>query len=287
MPTEKRVLVIDSTILNAIQKCPYYTFLSFHKNLRAETTAEPLERGDLTHHILEHYYKSIKDGGKINEARDFAAEKGREKYPSLHMDASASEWIIQSFFQYVERWRNDGIKVIDVEKAFMIKVYEDDELIVYYAGKIDLVAEFPLIGITTVDHKSRTRKNDETELNNQFIGYSIATDCNIVYVNEFGLQTSKAPEEKFRRMPLSYTDGMKAHWLNNILKYWVRQLDYHLQENVWPEIWNPWHCKNCVFSPVCKSSTEDERMRKLGQNYVIGPPWDVTQVLEGEGNDNP
>jgi len=71
------------------------------------------------------------------------------------------------------------------------------------------------------------------------------------------------------------------------LKYWVRQLDYHLQENVWPEIWNPWHCKNCVFSPVCKSSTEDERMRKLGQNYVIGPPWDVTQVLEGEGNDNP
>jgi hypothetical protein len=248
-------------------------------------TAEPLERGDLTHHILEHYYLSIKDGAKIDDARDFATDKGRVKYPTLHMDASACEWIIQSFHQYVDRWRNDGLKVLEVEKAFMMKVYEDDYLIVYYAGKIDLIAELPLIGRTALDHKSRTRKNDETELNNQFIGYAINSDCNIVYVNEFGLQTSKAPEEKFRRMPLSYTDGMKAHWLNNILKYWVRQLDYHLQENVWPEIWNPWNCKNCIFAPACKSSNEEERERKLRTNYVIGEPWDVSGALEGESHE--
>jgi len=284
MPAEKRVLVIDSTILNALQKCPYYTFLAFNRNLRTKVIAEPLERGDLTHHILEHYYLSLKGGAKVDDARDFAADKGRIKYPTLNMDASACEWIIQSFHLYVERWRNDGIKVLEVEKAFMIKVYEDDELIVYYSGKIDLICEFPLIGTATVDHKSRTRKNDETELNNQFIGYAIATDCNIVYVNEFGLQTSLKPEEKFRRIPLSYTDGMKAHWLNNVLKYWVRQLDYHLQENIWPEVWNPWNCKSCVFNQVCKSSTEEERMRKLQTEYVIGPPWDVSAALEGEPN---
>lgn len=282
MPNEKRVLVIDSTILNALQKCPYYTFLSFHKNLRTEVVAEPLERGDLTHHILEHYYLSRKDGAKIDDARDFAMDKGRIKYPTLHMDVSSCEWILQSFVQYVDRWRNDGIKVLEVEKPFMMKVYEDAELIVYYAGKIDLICELPLIGVTAMDHKSRTRKNDETELNNQFIGYAIQTGSNVIYVNEFGLQTSKPPEEKFRRMPLSYTEGMKAHWLNNILKYWIRQLDYHLQENVWPEVWNPWHCKNCVFNTVCKSSNEDERERKLKQNYVIGPAWDVSGALEGE-----
>lgn len=283
----KRVLVIDSTILNALQKCPYYTFLAFHKNLRTQVMAEPLERGDLTHHILEHYYLSLKDGAKVDDARDFAIEKGRVKYPNLNMDVASCEWILQSFTQYVEVFRNDGIKVLEVEKAFMMKVYEDEELIVYYSGKIDLICELPLVGVVPIDHKSRARRNEETELNNQFIGYAIHTDSNFVYVNEFGLQTSKKPEEKFRRMPLSYTDGMKAHWHNNVLRYWVRQLDFHLQENIWPEVWNPWHCKNCVFSTVCKSSSDEERYRKLQQNYIQGEPWDVTKVLEGEAHDVP
>lgn len=281
MSKEKRQLVIDSTILNTLQTCGYKTFLSFVKHLRALKTPEPFERGDLTHHILEHYYLSLKDGAKVDDARDFATARGREKYPTLDMEVSACEWIIQSFHQYVEKYRHDGMKVLTVEEPFIMKVYEDDELEGYYSGKIDLTCELPLIGKTTFDHKSRTRKNEETILNNQFIGYSIRADSNIVYVNEFGLQTSLKPDEKFRRIPLSYTDDLKIHWLNNIVKYWFRQLDYYLQENVWPEQWSPWICRNCVFAEVCKSGTQEEKNRKLLLSYIESEPWDVSKALEG------
>lgn len=281
MTKEKRILVLDSTILNSVQKCGYYTFLSFVKHLRAAQTPEPFERGDLTHHILEHYYKTRKSGGNRKDATEFAVAKGREKYPSLNMEVSACEWVIQSFYQYEERWANDGLKVLEVEKPFMMKIYEDDELICYYSGKIDLIAELPLIGVVPIDHKSRTRMNEETLLNNQFMGYAIHTDSNFVYVNEFGLQKTKTPEEKFRRIPLSYNDELKAHWLNDIVKHWVRTLDYYLQENVWPEQWNPYICKSCIFADVCKSGTDEEKARKLTLNYVESEPWDVTKALEG------
>src|SRR6187401_3442188 len=112
MAKEKRILVLDSTILNSVQKCGYYTFLSFVKHLRAAQTPEPFERGDLTHHILENYYKTLKGGAKRLEAVEFAVAKGREKYPTLNMEVSDCEWIIQSFYQYSERWANDGLKVL-------------------------------------------------------------------------------------------------------------------------------------------------------------------------------
>lgn len=278
---EKRIIVIDSTILNTLTACPYRTFLSFVKHLRALKTPEYFERGDLTHHILENYYVSLKNGAKIDEAKEFAAAKGREKYPSLDMEVSNAEWILQSFELYVERYRNDGIKVIDVEKPFLMKVYEDDDLIAYYSGKIDLIAELPLIGVIPLDHKSRTRANEEVVLNNQFIGYAINQDSSFVYVNEFGLQKSKDPDERFRRIPLSFTDELKEHWLNHIVKYWVRQLDYYLQENVWPEIWNPYQCRRCVFANVCRTGNMVERSRKLELEYKEGEPWDVTKALEG------
>lgn len=278
----KRILTIDATILNTLQTCGYKTFLSFQKHLRAVKTPEVFERGDLVHHMLEMYYKSLKDGATKEEAAIHAEARGREKYPTLELQASECEWIIQSFHLYIERWKDDGIKVLEVEEAFIFKCYEDDELEAYYSGKIDLFAEFPLIGAIPIDHKSRTRKNEETVLNNQFMGYSIAKGCNYVYVNEFGLQTSLKPEDKFRRMPLSFTDSLKAHWLNNILKFWVRQLDYYAQNNIWPEQWNPYICKNCVFNEVCKSGTYEEKLRKIKTGFIESEPWDVTKALEGK-----
>jgi hypothetical protein len=62
----------------------------------------------------------------------------------------------------------------------------------------------------------------------------------------------------------------------------VRQLDYYAQNNIWPEQWNPYICKNCVFNEVCKSGTYEEKLRKIKTGFIESEPWDVTKALEGK-----
>ena len=54
--TEKRVISIDSTILNTFQLCARKAQYNFEEHLQPPTKAEPLERGDLLHKMMELYY---------------------------------------------------------------------------------------------------------------------------------------------------------------------------------------------------------------------------------------
>jgi len=275
----KRCLIMDSQILTSVQSCAWKTNLTFVRKLRLiGNVPEAIERGDLSHKMFERYYLHLKNEVSFQDAVEDVIEYGRAYYPSLDLDVSESEWVIETFKQYTNHYRFDGLKVHDVEKPFMFKIYEDDDLIVYYAGKIDLVADVPLVGVVPFDHKNRARKNDETQMNNQFIGYAIAVDSPIVYVNEVGLQHSKTPDDKFRRMPLSYTSGMKKLWLENTI-YWARQLDLYLQTDTWPLQINPYICKGCVFMNVCTSDSKAMMEHKLSTQYYVNDKWDVTTEL--------
>lgn len=285
MSDEKRIIPLDSQILDAIQKCPFYCYLHFVKNFRQDETIAPLERGDLGHTLLEVYYKLLQKGFSWNDAVEQAIIKGREHYQGLELDLAEAEWIVSTFHQYTQYYKHDGIKVLGVEEAFSFIIYEDDELVVLYEGKIDLHCELPVLGISLYDHKWRQQRADYSPLDNQFIGYSVATNSNLIYVNEVGLQKSYEPEKKFRRIPIPIGDGVKERWLKNTI-YWAKILDYSIQSNIWPQSHlktaplGITQCEKCQYKRVCNSENETEMTRKIQDHFHIGEKWTVHKEEE-------
>jgi hypothetical protein len=279
-PQEKRILALDSQILDAIQKCSFYTFLNFVKNYRTNEKIAPLERGDLGHTILEVYYKLLKRGFNWDDAVEQATIKGREHYQTLSLDLDVCEWVIKTFHEYARYYKDDGIKILGVEESFSFVIYEDEELIIVYEGKIDLQAEFPVLGVSIMDHKWRAMKADYNPLDNQLIGYSIATNQNFIYINEVGLQKSYAAEKKFRRVTINIGDGVKARWLKNTIQ-WAKILDYNLQNNIWPQSHlktaplGITQCAKCQFNRICNSENDEEMARKIKDEFHIGEQWGV------------
>ena len=283
----QRILIIDSQELSTVQDCPWKYFLKFNKQFRKSgITPEPLERGSLGHIILETYYNCLKVNTPFETALEQAVNVGREAYIEMDLDVDICEWTIKSFYQYAHRWRYDGIKVIEVEQASMFPLYEDDELKVFYSTKIDLLAEFPLTGIGPVDHKFRGQKAEYHKLDNQFIGYAVATNSDVVYINEIGLQESPkyTPEIKFRRIPLSYDSGIKERWIKNTI-WWAKQIDWFTQNETFPQCHNTagrqgiTKCAMCEYNIICSSSTQQEMNRKIIDMYHLVDKWDVTKEL--------
>jgi len=278
MADEKRILALDSQLLDAIQKCPFYTYLNFVKNYRPNEVIAPMQRGDLGHRMLEVYYKLIQKGYEWNEAVEKATEVGREHYQSLSLDLQTSEWIVKTFHQYTEYYKFDGIKILGVEDSFSFVIYEDDELIIVYEGKIDLHAEFPILGVTIIDHKWRQVKAEYIGLDNQLIGYAIAVSSNLVYINEVGLQKSYEPEKKFRRVAIPIGDGVKERWLKNTIM-WAKILDHAMQNNVWPQSHLKTaplgisQCVKCIFNKICNSENDETMVMKIQNEFHIGERW--------------
>ena len=276
--TEKRILALDSQILDAIQKCGFYTYLNFIQNYRTDSKVLPMERGDLGHTVLEVYYKLLLKGYSWNDAVEQATIKGREHYQNLNLDLQTSEWVIKTFHQYSEYYKHDGIRILGVEETFSFIIYEDDELIVVYEGKIDLQAEFPVLGVSILDHKWRAMKADYSPLDNQFIGYAIATKSSLVYVNEVGLQKSYEPEKKFRRVPISIGEGVKERWIKNTIS-WAKILDFNIQNNVWPQSHlktaplGITQCVKCQYNRICDSENDAEMERKITEHFHLGSKW--------------
>lgn len=290
-PENKRILVFDSQILNAIMNCHWYTYLTFIKNLRFNHSSEVMQRGSLIHDLFERYYKIKKhyqDNNKdfdvdFERIQEVLSDKAREIYPEHDYSTDEGEAILKAVQQNLERWRYDGLRIISVEEPFLVKIYENDELLAYLQGKIDLVAEPPNQPATPFDHKSRARKHDETTMNNQFIGYAFATNSEFVCVNEVGLQKILAPEDKHRRQTLSIPKGFQDRWLRNT-QAWIKELDFSLQNNYWPMKINPYICAKCVFQDVCKSQSDNEVERKLAIHFHEVEPWDVGKKLENEAH---
>jgi len=286
---DKRILPIDSQILDAVQKCGFFTYLNFIKNWRPNETPAPIERGDLGHTILERYYRLIQKGTSWDDAVKFATEVGREHYQTLNLDLQTAEWVVRSFHEYAQFYKHDGIKPLEVEESFSFVIYEDDDLIVVYEGKIDLFCEMPSIGKVIMDHKWRAMKADYSPLDNQLIGYAVRTGLNLVYVNEVGLQKSYEPEKKFRRVPLYIGAGVKEQWIKNTVQ-WAKILDYQIQNNIWPQSHlkvaplGITQCIKCKYHSICNSENPEIQAMKIQNEFHIGDRWSPHKEEVAETN---
>lgn len=285
---EKRVIAVDSQMLEGIQTCSRYYNYAFVRHITTHKSKFYLDRGTLLHSILSEYYSNGKN-------MDNAISKSWIESAELTLTGEEVEEVHNNLRDYAEHYSSDRWEALtDTEGQPLIErvatkiLFEDENFMFVYQGVIDLqicIAGMSLPdGLVIVDHKSTNRRSALIDLNNQFIGYCWMTGCQRIIKNEIGFQKSLKPHERFVRHLLSYEATRIEEWVENSI-HWLKQLVFCHEADIWPM--NLTSCSKwssfltgggCMMIDVC-TATPDFREYKLERDYKIREPWDVGRKL--------
>lgn len=276
-------IVMDMSQYDMFLLCPYRFRNRYKLNLGTTESNDNLERGTLIHIACETYYESLRTGAKYDYAVNSAMLKLKEAFViESNLDNDEANRIIETMEEYFDYWRvaDQSFEILGVEEPFLYLLYEDDEVRIHLAGKIDLRIRDNKYDNVPYDHKSFKRSGPVNSLSNQFKNYCVVSKSNILIVNRIGMQKTLKPHEKFLRVPLSYDHLIFDAWKKNV----VVNIMHYLQceaENVWPT--NETSCdkfnRQCEYKAVCESSGEEAKIFKLNTQYIKVDPWDVSKVL--------
>src|SRR3990167_2025605 len=280
---EKPIIVFDATELDNFDSCTFKWHAFHHRRIYPKQTKSFFESGSLLHYILEHYYKQKMitpsvDGGSIEEI----IEKGRIKSLDYRMDLEEVGQIIFQFREYVRYYENENIIPIAVEEPFLIELFEDEDIKVLISGKPDLIFKYSHTGDKIVmDHKKVTREFPYSPLRNQFNLYATAMQTDTVIVNKVGFQKTKKPNERFLRAAFVYNPESLAEWRQDVINTARKMLLYEQAEH-YPR--NRTSCEKfagCYLQRFC-ATRPSAREFLIGNEYIIGEPWDVSGGLESK-----
>src|ERR1044071_1803398 len=236
----QKILSFDATILNTFQSCARKTKYSFVENLRLPEKEEALERGDLIHKMMEVYYslqlkhfdfdtevwKEIIASGiqapislperKHQTIVDFSVTVGRYFSTKMDLPTEEIEESIYQFREYAKYYEHDSWCPLAVEEVVLNILFENDDHKFIYNFKVDLVAEKGNV-ISPFDHKPSKRRQEQTSLSTQFIGYCYGLGMNNIVVNKIGFQKSLTPQQRFKRYTLSGRESHKCEGGENKL----------------------------------------------------------------------
>lgn len=280
---QKQIIVIDASQLNTLQSCDEQLRLQYILNLRPLQKAEALEKGDLVHTILEAYYRALrlrrlKMHGFEQYTRaqivDKSCQVGAVLAPSLQLDMATAFNVISNVRDYFNFYSSDGWEPLFIEMGFSKIIFEDEDFIFVYEGKVDLVTE--VAGGNQpdciVDHKSASRSKTPHPLNNQFLGYCWALEKRNVVKNEIGFQSSYGPKDRFKRFLMSYNEAIIEEWRENTIG-WIQR--FILSHHTGKYLRNFTSCdkwSGCQFSELCYCAP-DARQWKMDTRYVKGEKW--------------
>lgn len=288
----RKNIIFDSQILNAVQLCALRTDLNFNKNLLLPEKSHYLEEGDLLHQMFEVYNLELKihgtnilyDDNRFKQLQEKCQAHGEAVSPEMNISPNQASEVLFQFEKYTSFTRMDGVEILEAEKPFIIELYKDDDLGIFYTGKIDRVTKTPGAGdFIPRDYKSARRTESPSSTSNQFSGYAyfsyLTTGESIIFVDKVGFQKTLTPEERFRSYRLDYTVEMLERWKANTI-WWGRQYAYYLDEDIWPE--NRTSCDKyagCQYLTICEARTEESRIELMKSAYIVGDKWDPTDVL--------
>lgn len=278
-----QTIILDSQILSNLQRCALRTHLYFDLDLRSSgDVPDALQGGILVHTFFGEYYRVRRDSGNKLDWESCAHQAMAVAKPfcaSLTLPDEVVSNVFRSLSQYVELYKHEPMEVKFVEEPFAIELFKNETIQIIYVGVIDLVASIMGREDKLYDHKSQKRKSDFLVLDDQFQGYATAAGMNILTVNVIGLQATLKPEEKFRRVPLSFPPYTLERWKAHAI-YYAQQYLMYTKNNEWPE--NHQGCNKfalCDFYQVCTAASEAARAWKLKSEYMRVEKWDPTKVL--------
>lgn len=316
-----KIIEIDSQILNSIQNCALKHHYQFEENLSPNQKAAPLEKGDLLHKVLELYdgilgkcanmdsdtWQAIineefvsKFSSKLEPTKqdiiDFCVLAGQFFASKMEIDSEVAANVLYQFKEYCYYYNNDPWSTLAVEEVGSRVLFENSELKIIYAVKIDRFVEQGSIR-APMDHKSSERRGDVSSMSNQFIGYCWAMNCNQIIIDKIGFQKTLKPSERFQRFVLTIDDGRIAEWVLNSTKTILNHLALTAEDeteailyftmlrelNKTP-IMNLTSCdkySGCIYRNICESNPEGREWTKE-RDYIIRESWDVGSILEAK-----
>jgi len=260
---------------------------NFRHNLNiglAGPKSDRLDRGSLVHIACEVYYQALKEHKPYDSAVNLALSKVREAgVISTDLDTDTISRVVDVMEEYFDYWRvaDQGYEIVAVEQPFMKLLYEDDNVRIYLAGKIDLVTTDNKYVNMPVDHKSYDRSYNLGRMVNQFKCYCWATESNYLTVDKIGFQKTLKPHEKFLRPMLTYDPIYIEEWKENVIKVILNHYLPCVADNVWPM--NETSCdksnRQCEYYGICDSSGIPAKNWKISSEYVQQEVWDVTRAM--------
>jgi hypothetical protein len=276
-------IVVDMSKYDLFRLCEQRYNLRYNRNLTLPTKAQQLDRGQLCHVGNEIYYEALKNGSSYQDAVTASLSKIREAGMLLtDLEPEMIVRVVDVMEEYYDYWRiaDQNLRIVAVEQPFLYTLYEDDDVRINIACKIDLIFSDEKYTNKPMDHKSVDRDSEVLRMSNQFKNYCVATGSYFLDVNRIGFQKTLKPHEKFKRVPLSYDSLILEAWKENTIKV----LFYYLQcaaENNWPL--NETSCdkyhRRCEYYDVCDASGRPAKEYKLATDYITVEPWDVTKMM--------
>lgn len=296
--TPKVNIVLDASKIDLFETCParYHFRHNLNKTLPLIHKAKALDLGTLAHEGLGVYFALLGEGADYSTRMEACLMKIREL--SSNPDQSNSspdevDTILSAVEQSCDYWRaedENSLEVLAVEQPFAYELFSDDTVRIIISGKIDLLVNFKGIGRNAsyerlpMDHKTFSRESMLLRKSNQFINYCSAVESNYIVINRIGLQKTKSPEEKFKRLPLSYDPIYIKNWKDNLTAMLLNEYLTAVATERWVE--KPTSCNKfnrlCEYYPICDSSGQDSKDNKLENEYITSDVWDVTKNLTGE-----
>lgn len=281
MSEAKQALILDATLLGLSASCGEKYNLKQNLLIHPRKTAEPLERGDLTHTFFEEYYNNIKKGLDFDSNIERCVIKCRNKYTEYEtVEIEQCEYIIACCVENANFYRFDRWEPLEVEVPFLKSVHEDDKYVYALSGKIDLIANTQTLKRVPIDHKSYERWFEPQRRDFQFLIYSIVMWSMNLIVNRIGLQKTVAANEKHRRVILNYSESLLKNELETII-WWMKNHAWMVENNTYPR--NNTSCDKyggCEYRKVCDAESEQDMQFVIDSQYKRGEPWDVTAVLK-------
>ena len=175
--------------------------------------------------------------------------------------------------QYADFYKNDFWVTLDTEVVKSKILYQDDEIRILFKSKLDWIVDTNN-GIYPCDHKTMKQNRDTLSLNNQFMGQCLQLDTTKVIINKVGLQKTLKPEEKFKRVIISYSSDRLLEWQSEILPYWCKQFLIWTEGEYYPPNYGSCETKfgKCEFYNVCESNP-NMREEELRNTFKIGAEW--------------
>lgn len=309
IPSPKRNVIFDATLLNGMPCGRFFDLRYNHNFMQRSGKSNSLECGSLVHTILERYFNAQIAGMKRTDAIAFGIAAGNQyiagcihctdfvaspevpkpvcghkpnEFPGMHNTPADSEgftigwkWVLDTMEQYFDYYKSDFWIPLEVEVVKREIIYEDDSIRVMWKAKLDVIMDTNQ-AIMPMDHKTMKQNRDTVDLNYQFMGQCFLTKQRSVVINKIGFQKTLRAEQKFLRPILTYTADRLLEWQSEIVPTYAYRLLEWNESGYYPPDFSRCEGKfgNCVFMDVCKAD-RPMREQELNINFTIGPKWDV------------
>lgn len=270
-PDGKIIIALDAQRLNSFQTCEQRYYLRHQENIDSSDLPYYIEMGLLMHDLLKFYYSQIVAGADRADAIKFALREGKIKALQYSIEEDQKNVVYATFAEYLEFYINDLLIPKLIEQPFSVKIYEDKKIIVLWEGIMDFFGENAITKAShPMDHKTSQRKNYAHIMDNQFIGYCVASESDILVVNHI---IFKKGDDKFRREVLNCTDKIKENWLDNVPDFAYQILDC-ANKGKWPMRQHSCNAMyGCKMRNYC-SANQPYREWLLKTQYKTVKPWD-------------